>query len=103
MTFGQEKKIDSPDRDLENLLVFSTGALAAAAVRVRRQASFTTDFNRAIIAVVIAFLLLLAVLFWNAFRPAISSRKDQGPEAIDRPIAQSHSAERFRSQIPIKR
>ena len=102
MAFVMKKRIDTLDRDLKKLLVFSTGALAANALRARRQASFTTDLHRAIIAVVIALLLFSAVLLWNAIRPAATSKKDRGPEATDVPIGQFHSADRLRSLTLLK-
>lgn len=101
MAVAKKSRIARLDRNLENLLVFSTGALAANSVRARRQASFTTDLKLAIVAVGIALLLLSAVLFWSAIRSAQTSRKDHGPEATQKPKVQSHSAERLRSLIPI--
>ena len=101
MAVAKKNRIDSWDRDFENLLILTTGALAANSVRARRQTSFTSGLNRAITAVGIALLLLSAALFWNAIRSADTSRKDPGPEATDKPIAQSHFVERFRSRIPI--
>ena|SRR5436190_16821539 len=87
------KRINHSDRGLERFLVYTTGALAASAARLRRQASFTIGLHRAIIAVLIALLLFSAALFWNAIRSAVISRKELGPKATDSPIGQSHSAD----------
>lgn len=101
MAVTKKKGIARLDRNLESLLVFSTGALATNSVRARRQASFTTDLKLAIVAVGLALLLLAVVLFSDATGSAPSSRKDQGPDATGSPKVQSHSAEPGRSQIPI--
>jgi hypothetical protein len=39
MAVAKKKRIDSWDRDFENLLILTTGALAANSVRARRQSS----------------------------------------------------------------
>jgi len=101
MTVAKLRRAGDSDGDLENHQSWSTAAATKSAVRGRRQASLPASLNRAFTAVGIALLLLSASPFWKTIRSSETSRRDRGPEASGKQLAQFHSVDSVRSQIPM--